>query len=375
MREPFERILVRAPNPVGDAVMATPLLRCLRRSWPRAHITVLALPSGADLYGGLESVDAVEVYRRGGADRGVGGLWRTARRLRPGRFDLAVICPNSFSSALLCLLAGARRRIGWSYGGRGILLTDRLVPAMRRVGHRVPRPMVEYYLDLARSLGGEVVSAATELRTEARGEEEALRFLAVGGWSEGEPLAGLGVGSSFGPSKLWTPGAFAEVGDALAAQGMRIVLVHGPGEEGVAAEVEGRMRARPVMGAGRVPSLSGLKSIARRLSVIVTTDTGPRHVAAAFGVPCVVVMGPTDPVFTDSGLERTVVLREPVDCAPYAWPCHRKDCPLTGPRRHQCMERIEPSAAVAAAAALLARTPPRGQTPPQDSSRVSPDGV
>ncbi|MCK6481270.1 MAG: lipopolysaccharide heptosyltransferase II [Planctomycetes bacterium] len=355
--EPFERILVRAPNPLGDAVMATPLLRCLRRSWPRARITVLAMPSGAEAYRGLETVDRVEVYRRHGGDAGPGGFLRVARRLRAERFDLALLCPNSHSSALLALLAGARRRVGWSYNGRGPLLTDALRPEKAGFAKRVARPMTSYYLDLARHLGAEVTDERTELRTTPDGEEEALRALAAGGWREGEPLAALAVGASFGPSKLWTAEGFARTGDALAAKGLRVAVLHGPGEEPVARAVQERMGTSPVVGAGTVLGLAGLKSLSARLSVIVTTDTGPRHVASAFGVPAVVVMGPTDPVFTNCNLERTVVLRKEVDCTPYRWPCHEKACPLENARFHQCMTRIPFERAVAAAEDLMGRFP------------------
>jgi heptosyltransferase-2 len=354
--EPFERILVRAPNPLGDAVMATPLLRCLRRSWPKARITVVATPAGAGVYEGLDSVDRVEVFRRG-EDRGLAGIWRSARRLRGERFDLAVVCPNSHSSALHAWLAGARRRVGWAYNGRGFLLSDPLGPEMQRWGKRVPVPMVEYYLDLARRLGAETTSTATELRATPEGEAEALAALDAGGWKEGTPLVGLGVGSSFGPSKLWSAEAFGAVGEALADRGFRIALLFGPGEEGVAAAVASRLRRPPVVGPAKALGIAGLKSLCRRLSVLVGTDTGPRHVAVAFGVPVVVVMGPTDPEYTNCNLERTVVLREPVDCAPWAWPCHEKDCPLKGERRHQCMERIPPERAVDAAVRLMARFP------------------
>ncbi len=357
--EPFERILVRAPNPLGDAVMATPLLRCVRRTWPRARITVLAVPSGAEAYRGLGTVDRIEVYRRAREDRGWGGLWRTARRLRGERFDLALVCPNSHSSALLARLAGARRRVGWSYNGRGLLLTDALRPEKAGFARRVARPMVSYYLDLARHLGAEVTDEHTELRTTPDGEEEAFRALRAGGWKEGEPLAGLGVGASFGPSKLWSSEAFCAVGEALSAKGLRIAILHGPGEEGVAASVQAGMKSKPVLGAGTVLGLAGLKSLSSRLSVVVTTDTGTRHVASAFGVPAVVVMGPTDPTYTNCNLDRTEVLREEVDCAPYRWPCHEKECPLTDARRHQCMVRIPPERAVAAAVRLMERFPRR----------------
>jgi heptosyltransferase-2 len=354
--EPFERILVRAPNPLGDAVMATPLFRCLRRNWPKAKVTVLATPAGAEAYRGLDSVDRIEVHRRADA-RGVVGAWRSARPLRREKFDLALVCPNSHSSAFHAWLTGARRRVGWAYNGRGFLLTDPLGPEMERWGKRVPVPMVEYYLDLVRRLGAEVVSTATELRTTPEGEAEALAALGAGGWREGTPLAGLGVGSSFGPSKLWSAEAFAETGNALARRGYRIALLYGPGEEEVAAAVAARLESPPVLGPGKALGLGGLKSACARMAVMVTTDTGPRHVAVAFAVPVVVVMGPTDPRYTECNLERTVVLREEVDCAPYRWPCHEKDCPLDGARRHQCMERIPASRAVEAALALAAKFP------------------
>jgi heptosyltransferase-2 len=280
-----------------------------------------------------------------------------ARRLRPERFDLAVVCPNSHSAALLAWLTGARRRVGWSYNGRAVFLTDPLNPPRAGFAKRVPRPMTSYYLDLARHLDAEVTDERTELRTTPEGEEEALRALRAGGWREGDRLAGLGVGASFGPSKLWTAEAFAATGDGLAAKGLRLALLHGPGEEAVAAAVQERLKGKPVIAAGAVLGLAGLKSLCSRLAVCVTTDTGTRHVASAFGVPVVVVMGPTDPVYTNCNLDRTEVLREEVDCAPWRWPCHEKDCPLTGPRRHQCMERIPPERAVAAAAALMAKFP------------------
>ena len=109
-------------------------------------------------------------------------------------------------------------------------------------------------------------------------------------------MAGLAVGSSFGPSKLWTAEAFAEAGNALGQRGLRVALLYGPGEEGVATAVAGRLAKPPVLGPGKPLGLGGLKSVCSRLSVLVATDTGPRHVAVAFGVPVVVVMGPTDPL-------------------------------------------------------------------------------
>jgi heptosyltransferase-2 len=191
------------------------------------------------------------------------------------------------------------------------------------------------------------------LATTPAGEAAAAAALSSGGWRSGSPLLGLGVGSSFGPSKLWTSAAFAEVGNAFLGKGWEVALLHGPGEEGIAREVAGGLARPPVVPPDRPLGIAALKSVCRRLTLCVTTDTGPRHVAVAFGVPVVVVMGPTDPRYTECNLSRTVVLREEVDCAPYRWPCHEKACPLEGARHHRCMARIPAARAIAAAEGLL----------------------
>ncbi len=347
--ESFDRILVRAPNWVGDVVMATPLLRTLRESQPRARISVLALPSGAAVLEGLRTFDETIVYRRKDEHAGLSGMLRLAKDLRARRFDLAVCCPNSFSQALLLRLAGIPRRLGWSYGGRGFLLTDRLAPEMR--GHRrVPRPMPQYYLDLARRLGCEVLSPHAQLAATPAGEEEAARFLEGRGVADGTPLVGFNVGAAFGPSKLWNARGFAGVAEGLRrARGMRPVVLCGPGEEKLGREIEDVVGGDVVRTSDGVLSLAGLKSLVRRLRLLVTTDTGPRHFAIAFDVPYVCVMGSTDPQMTDQPEARGEVVRldPPLPCMP----CHEKVCPLG---HHRCLEDLGPAPVLAACDRVLA---------------------
>jgi heptosyltransferase-2 len=356
--EAFDKILVRMPNWIGDVVMATPLVRTLRESQPRAHLALLVLPSGAQVLEGLGGVDETIVYRRKDEHAGFGGMLRIAKELRRREFDLAVSCPNSFSQALLLRLAGIPRRLGWSYGGRGFLLTDRLVPQMR--GHRrVPRPMPQYYLDLARHLGCEVLSARARLATTPAGEEEASKFLAERGVDAGAPLVGFNVGAAFGPSKLWTSRGFAGVAAGLrASRGLRPVVLCGPGEEKLGREIEDAVSMTSGGGdvvrmSDRVLTINGLKALVKRLALLVTTDTGPRHFAVAFDVPYVCVMGSTDPMMTDQPEARgEVVRREPLlDCMP----CHEKVCPLV---HHKCLEDVTPSQVLAAVDRVMA-TPSR----------------
>lgn len=361
--EPFGRILVRAPNWLGDVVMATPLLRTLRETWPRAHVAVLVAPGGAAVLEGLPSFDETILFRKKDEHRGVAGMRRLARTLRAGRFDLAVCCPNSFSSALALRLAGIPRRLGWSYGGRGFLLTDRLVPEMR--GHRrVPRPMPQYYLDLVRHLGCEVLAEHTELATTPQGEAEADAFLAARGVAAGTDLVGLNVGASFGPSKLWNAKGFAGVAEGLRrTRGLRPVVLSGPGEEAIGREIEEAVGGDVVRTSDSKLSIAGLKAVVRRLALLVTTDTGPRHFALAFDVPCVCVMGSTDPRMTDQPATRSeVVRRDPLlDCMP----CHEKTCPLV---HHACLEEIGAGQVLAAVERVMA-LPPVARSGPRTVGR------
>ncbi|MCE9635483.1 MAG: lipopolysaccharide heptosyltransferase II [Planctomycetes bacterium] len=361
--ESFDRILVRAPNWLGDVVMATPLLRVVRETWPRAHIGVVCSPGGAAVLDGLPFFDEVIPFRKNDLHRGVRGMARLARELRKGRFDLAICCPNSFSSALALRWAAIPRRVGWSYGGRGFLLTDRLVPAMK--GHRrIARPMPEYYLDLARHLGCEILDDATELGVTASGDEEAARFLTERGVVPGTPLVGLNVGASFGPSKLWHAKGFADVATRLrATRGMRPIVLCGPGEEALGREIEDAVRDAGCAGVVRTSdvklSIAGLKSLVKRLTLLVTTDTGPRHFALAYDVPCVCVMGSTDPRMTDQPRTRSEVVRlAPIlDCMP----CHEKVCPL---KHHKCLEDLGSQPVLAACDRVLA-LPPTKRAGPQ----------
>lgn len=355
-------ILVRAPNWLGDVVMATPMLRTVRETWPRARLGIVVTPGGAAVLEGLPWFDRVHVQRKKDVHRGLGGLRRFAAELRAERYELAVCCPNSFSSALLLRLAGIPRRLGWAYGGRGFLLSDRLVPEMK--GHRrVPRPMPAYYLDLARHLGCEVLDDATELATTPAGDEEAASFLASRGAAD-TPLVGLNVGASFGPSKLWHARGFRHVAAALRdRRGLRPIVLCGPGEEALGREIEDAVGGDVVRTSDVTLSIAGLKSVVKRLALLVTTDTGPRHFALAFDVPTVCVMGSTDPRMTDQPRTRSEVVRlEPaLDCMP----CHEKECPL---KHHRCLEDLGAAPVLAAVERVLAM-PPRERVGPVPVAR------
>jgi heptosyltransferase II len=323
------RILVRAPNWIGDAVMSLAAVRDLRRrNFPEARIEVLARPWVADLYGAVPEVDAVRRTARFRED--VGAL--------RGAFDAAVLLPNSFGSALQVFAAGIPERWGWATDGRGMLLTRkaRVPTAALRASSEV-----YYYRSMLAALGLEVSAAPdVSLRPPAEWAARGAEILGAEG-----PWIGVGAGAAFGSAKQWIPARFAAVADRIRRQtGARVAVLGGPAEratgEAIAAFIgEG---ARVLCGETTLPELIGVLA---NLRLFLTNDSGPMHLASAQGVPVVAVFGSTDWHETAPIGTRHRVVREDVDCAP----CKLRECPID----HRCMRLVTVEKVAAAAVEIL----------------------
>jgi heptosyltransferase-2 len=343
---PFERldacrILVRAPNWAGDVVMATPGFRALRAGLPRARIEVLVRPGLEPLLAGAPWFDAVRTQRS--YHRGAAAFLREAHGLRAERYDVGLCLPDSRSSALFLRLAGVRRVVGYRCGGRGPLLHQAVEPP-RENGARAVVARERHVLGLVEALGCAPRGTQLELFTTPEEEAAAERLLEAAGVAPGASLVALAPGASYGPSKLWPTESFARVGDALAGTGAAIVLVGAPSEAPLAARVRAAMRA-PAADLTLGLDLGALKALLRRARLLVCNDAGARHVAVAFGVPAVVLMGPTSLAKTNMNLERVQVLAADVGCRP----CYHRVCPID----HRCMTRLDPERVVAAARRAL----------------------
>jgi len=346
--EPPRSVLVRLPNWLGDAVMGTVALIALKKRYPAARLTVLGRPAHEELLRGLPEMDAFIPLNR--KRKGVAGVVRQGLALRGMGFDLGVLLPNSFSAAAIFFVAGIRDRIGYDLrNGRGLLLTRKIRPPMEG-RRRVPRPMTEYYLRLLSLVDAELPPFNPRLAVLPDEEAALERYLAAHPLPPGDgPLVLLNPGASFGPSKLWRGAAFAEVGDRLQETlGARVVVLAGPGEEGLALEISVAMRRPHLAAAPEILGLRELKALVRRSDLLITTDAGPRHLAVSFDRPLIVLMGSTDPRYTNYGLELTTLIRKDVHCSP----CHLKVCPID----HRCMERISAEEVVAAARERLRRS-------------------
>ena len=326
--------------------MATPALRALRERFAGAWITYVGRPAALATLAG--TADADEAL----ADNG--DLGSLARRLRGHRLDLAVLLPNSFRVALTARLGAARRIAGYARDARGFLLTDPLVPARGPDGRYLPTPARDYYARLVEALGAPV--ATRELSVPVRGEDLAMAdaLLAEAGGDDACPIVVLNPGASFGTSKMWDASRYAVLADLLIERrGARVVINAAPSERHVAAWVAAEMRHRPAINfAERTNTLGLLKALLARGDLLVTNDTGARHLGVAVGIGVVTVFGSTDPEWSRIDYPHERIVREAVACSP----CQRKVCPQPpGPTYHQCLQRVSAESVYEAAAELLDR--------------------
>jgi heptosyltransferase-2 len=376
-----EKILVVMPNWLGDGVMATPFVRALRGLYPGARIAALARPLVAPVLAGLPFVDETRLWRKGEA----GELMRW---MKGEGFELAVLLPNSFRSAWMAKRARIPQRVGYARDWRGPLLTHNLLPtkrtgeqrvadamkgkAIQRIGRDLrrpahakvgsafqPMPTIDYYLAIATYLGASDSDRQMRLAVTEEERSEAEGALALAGIGAEENVVTMVPGANFGSSKCWAPERFAQVADRLmdrqGAFNAHVILATSPKELPIAEAILaasalcpggkgiGRLHTTATLQGGTTPralSVGALKRIVQRSKLVVCNDTGPRHFAAAFGIPTVTLFGPTDPVWAEtfSGKER--IVRVEVLCGP----CQLKRCPID----HRCMEGISVEMVMAA---------------------------
>lgn len=336
----LERILIRAVNWVGDAVMTTPAIGLVRQHFPQAKITVLANPLVGELFSNHKWVDRVITFDRNGRHKGISGRFRLARELRKESFDMAIILPNSFDSALVPWLAGIPVRLGKSSDGRGLMLTDRYIPEK----HAAVIHEVDYYLKLVRSFGISGQVDSPRLFVTPAEESDAVRFLRENGIAENDFVIGINPGAAYGSAKRWYPEKFAGVAQQLSKKwSAKVVVFGGPGEAGIAADIEQCLAGECLNLAGKT-TLRQLMALIGRCNFFVSNDSGPMHMAAALGVPLAAIFGSTDHSTTSPYTSNAVVVRQNVDCAP----CKRKECPLD----HRCMTTVTVEDVVQAALEL-----------------------
>ncbi len=337
---PYNSILVRATNWVGDAVMSLPALRAVRERFPAARISILAKPWVGDLYSREPFCDELIPY----AAPNLLAKLRTGRELASRRFDCAILLQNAFDAAAIAWLARIPERIGYSRDGRGFLLT-RAIPVP--TPGQIPVHERFYYLELLRRAGiiAELPETA-EIRLEGRAAARQAGLARLPQLGLATPLIGVSPGAAFGSAKRWLPERFAAAATQLAKELHASVAIFGAASEAdVCQEVASRIEAPVKNLAGRT-SLAEFIDLAAACSLYLTNDSGPMHIASALGVPTVAVFGSTNHLTTGPTGPSARVVRQPVECSP----CMRRECPID----HRCMTGVEAGRVAQTALELLA---------------------
>ncbi len=335
----YRKILVRATNWVGDAVMSLPALRALHERFPAAEISILAKPWVADLYGREPFCHRVIPY----TPTNLASKWRQGRALRSEHFDVAILLQNAFEAAAVAFAAGIPERIGYARDGRSLLLTQ-AIPVPKR--GEIPRHERFYYLELLRRAGIlEKLPESEMIRLEGAPAARVAgleRFRALG---LGETIVGISPGAAYGTAKQWLPDRFAAAASRVAHDLGANIMVFGSASERELCASVAQACTRPVINLAGQTSLVEFIDMAAACRVYLTNDSGAMHIASALGVPTVTVFGATDDVGTGPTGPLARIVREPVECSP----CLRRECPID----HRCMTRVESDRVAQAALDLL----------------------
>jgi heptosyltransferase II len=335
------RLMVRATNWLGDAVMSLPAIRAVRQIFPHAHVVLVARPWVADLYSRESSIDRVILYP---ATSGLRAKRAFAARLRAEHFDAAILLQNAFDAALMAWLADIPVRIGYNRDARGLLLTHAIrVPEPGDI----PRHERFYYLELLRRAGLiERFPSSDAIRMEgvdAARQAGAERLAAKG---IATPAIGISPGAAYGNAKRWLPEHFAAVTRSFP---LASFLIFGSASE--------RELCQSV--ADQIPnshnfasetSLREFIDLAAACRLFLTNDSGAMHVASALGVPTVAVFGATDDTTTGPTGPLARVVRAHAECSP----CLLRECPID----HRCMTAVTPDLAAGAALQLWEESAP-----------------
>ncbi|MDJ0829485.1 MAG: lipopolysaccharide heptosyltransferase II [Desulfobacterales bacterium] len=328
------RILVRAPNWIGDAVMTTPAMAAIRNTFPDAEISILAKPAIAELFQSHSACDRIIIFDKSNGHKSIQGLWQLTRELKQSQFDMAILMQNAFQAAAITFLAGIPIRAGYRTDGRRLLLNYGIpMGSKERQLHHV-----DYYFNMVKALG--IKGPNKHLTLECTKQETA--------WSQdtfGQQYAVIAPGATYGSAKKWKPERFAAVADSLGNQfDFKIVFIGDQGDQATGNQVAAQMQSQPINLIGKT-SVRQMLAIIASSRLLVTNDSGPMHVAAAFNTPLIAIFGSTDHQTTSPQSKNARMIYHRLDCAP----CLKRHCPTD----HACMEAVTVNDVMATANKLI----------------------
>ncbi len=328
MRDTRYKILVWLPSPMGDAVLCTPALRAIRQHFKSCEISFFARPI-------VRQVLSPSSFNDVWLEQQDKNPFAIAKMLKGHKFTYALLFKNSFASALTTFLAGIPLRIGYAREGRGFLLTDKLYPPKLPNAKFKPISMIDYYLAIASRLGADTTDRNLELLIDPETRGKLKAKLPEVTKSEG-PIIVMVPGGAFGPSKCWPSVRFAQTADRLITNYNATVVVSvspAPAERQIARKICDSSKHKLTNLAEKPISPGELKSLFSIADLVISNDTGPRHIAIALRRKVITLFGPNNPAWTNTGYENEIQIIGDAPCAP----C---DKPICKKKEHLCMQAI-----------------------------------
>jgi lipopolysaccharide heptosyltransferase I len=355
-------ILIVKTSAIGDVTHTLPALNCLRRAWPDARIDWLVEEAAADLVVGHHAVDHVLVSKR---KQWVSGLrsrawlqnlkaiFRFLGQLREIKYDLVIDFQGLLKSGILVGVSRGKRKVGFGRGMQHaecsyIFLNERL-PAVDMEVHALQRELL-----LLEGIDVPCSEVVFDLPVSGQDRQQVLELLGENSQDRNnavKPLVAINPQTKW-ETKLWENERFAQVADQLVAQGCRVIFTGGPPDRIVIEKIQESMKQSSLNLAGR-SSLKILTALYERADLVISTDTGPMHIAAAAGTPVVALFGPTAPWRTGPYGKQHQVLRIGISCSP----CFKRQCSLPEDRKKRCMKEISVELVVDAALKILLSNP------------------
>jgi heptosyltransferase-2 len=330
---PPRRILVKEVNWLGDLVMSIPALRAIRRAWPDAHLAVLVKKELASFFDGAAWLDEVIPYSVG---RGLSGFMDRRRiigKIRARKFDLGVLFPSSFESALWIAMAGIKRRAGFVADARGALLTLKAAPPPEALG----RHQVNYWLSMLRETGvadGPADDFAIENDVHGPHRERMRQWLAANRRRVGSPIFAIAPAAAYGPAKEWPADRYGALIDLLAQHDdAEVVLVGAPSERAKCDEVAAASKSGAIVAAGGT-NIGELVALLSLCDGFIGNDSGCAHIAGALGLPTVAIFGSTNPDRTGPLGSKTRVIYRKLECSP----CLARTCRFG---HYNCLTQVQ----------------------------------
>jgi heptosyltransferase-2 len=307
------RIIVKAVNWLGDLVMSGPALHAIHDTFPGAHLAVLVRRELASFFDGAMWVDEVIPYRLRAGVAGLADQLSIIRRIRAGHFDLAVVFPSSFQSAMWMMLAGVQRRAGYAADRRSFMLTHKVAP---RADVERAHQVHHWLTMVAETLGARGSAAACHLEVNVQSRDKMRAWIANRRLRPARPLIALAPVAAYGPAKEWPVERYAALADILAERhGAECVLVGGIDDRAQCEAIAARCRSGALIAAAEttVGELIALLSLCHGFA---GNDSGCMHLAGALGVPTVAVFGSTNPARTGPLGPHCTVIYRGLDCSP-----------------------------------------------------------